>query len=99
MSLKSRTLAYLKLALSDNAAANDIAANSGGGGLVGTAPAATIPVAVTYTASADSYSAGGALTIAAGATPTVVELLHYIKELQKQITAIQTKLTARGVTL
>jgi hypothetical protein len=99
MALKPTTRRAIEQALVSPSSARDLIDSIGSGGFAGTAPAASTPVAVTYTAAADSYSAGGALTIANGGTPTVVELLHYIKELQRQITAIQTKLTARGVTL
>lgn len=98
MSIKASTLRLLGIALTSTSAAKDLA-SAAGGSLSGSAPAATTPVAVTYTASADTYTAIGSLTIAAGATPTVVELLHYLKEHQKQITAIQSALTARGITL
>lgn len=99
MSLKTRTLRYLKLALTDNAAANDIASSIGGGGLSGTAPAASTPAVVTYTAGSAPYTADGSLTVANGASVTALEAYSLALELQRQLTAIQAKLTARGVTL
>jgi hypothetical protein len=60
--------------------------------------AAIVPVVVTYTAS-NPTAATGAITIAAGATPTAVELLSYCTELKANIVALNAVLHAKGLTL
>jgi hypothetical protein len=56
------------------------------------------PVAITWTASNPSYTATGALTIANGSTPTVVELQKFCLELLANVTQIQALLHAHGIT-
>lgn len=102
MSLKSRTKHVLKIALADNPAANDLITNiasSGAAGLVGSAPAASVAPTVTYTAGSAPYAADGTLTVANGASVTALDAYSLALEALRQVAAIQTKLTARGVTL
>lgn len=102
MSLKSRTIKYLQIALTDLAAANDLATvvnGASGHGLAGSASAATVPAAITYTAGSAPYTADGSLTVANGASVTAPEAFSLALEVQRQVTAIQAALTARGVTL
>lgn len=60
---------------------------------------AVVPVTIAYTASASAYAPTGALTIAAGATPTVVELLEFCLELKANIVSLQAVLHAKGLTV
>lgn len=101
MSISSRTRRLLGIALTDKDAAADLEKNlaTATGSLVGTAPAASTPATVTYTTGSAPYTADGSLTVANGASVTALEAYSLALELQRQITAIQTKLTARGVTL
>lgn len=55
-------------------------------------------IAVTYTAGNPSFVANQAITIAAGGTPTVVELLEYCNELRAQVVALNAILLAQGLT-
>ncbi len=65
--------------------------------------AAAIPVAqtleditVTYS-SGSAPAAGGSLTVANAATPTVVELLDYCEELRSLIASVVTNLKTAGI--
>lgn len=54
-----------------------------GGALVG-----QTPVSVTFTAANPNLTPDGAVTIANGGTPTVVELQHFCLELNEKLNAI-----------
>jgi len=56
-----------------------------------------VPVVVTYTASPPP-AATDAMTIAAGATPTNVELLNFCVNLQANVASLQAVLHASGIT-
>lgn len=68
--------------------------------VVGAQQTAVTPVAVTFTANTPATygSPTGALTIADGTTPTVVELLKYIDEVRGNVVALQAVLHAHGLT-
>lgn len=68
--------------------------------VVGAQQTAVTPVAVTFTASTPATygTPTGALTVADGTAPTVVELLKYCDELRGNIVALQAVLHAHGLT-
>lgn len=100
MALSEKASSVLGVALADIQATNEIVTilNASAAGQAIAPSAAVVPPAITYTATASTYVADGTLTIAAGATPTVVELLNYCQELQRSITQLQAVLHAHGLT-
>lgn len=100
MSLSGRTSRVLKQALADNQAGNEIV-TSLNADAPGVSPSSHVtPVAVTFTANTPATygTPTGALTVADGTTPTVVELVKYCDELRKNILDISAVLLAHGIT-
>lgn len=73
-------------------------ADSLGRPLIGDAQAAIADIAVTVTTGSEA-TPNGALTISAIATPTVVELAEYCRELRAKLEAVVDVLQYHGLTL
>lgn len=71
-------------------------ADEDGKPLLGTRQALVADIVVTYTAGS-APAAGGSLTIANSATPTVVELLDFCEELNAKVKAVCDVLEAHGL--
>lgn len=101
MSISGRTSRVLKQALADNQAGVEVVAALNADTNATVTPSSHVtPVAVTFTANTPATygSPTGALTVADGATPTVVELVKYCDELRKNILDISAVLLAQGLT-
>jgi hypothetical protein len=94
MAISNRTAQVLRESLADLAAAQDLVTALNG---AASPQAPVVPVVITYTASASSYTPVGTLTIANGGTPTNTELLELCLELKRNITQLEAVLVGAGI--